>query len=141
MIRKMNANELDQVMQIWLQSNIDAHNFIPVNYWEGNYDLVKTMFPKADVYVYIDDDKLIGFIGIMDTYIAGIFVDKKVRSKGVGKQLLDYAKEIHHELTLHAYRQNERAVAFYEREGFKVINEDMDEKTSQREVEMEWKAK
>ena len=37
MIRKLNDNNIDAVMQIWKEENIKAHNFIPKEYtmiWE-----------------------------------------------------------------------------------------------------------
>ncbi|WP_306479953.1 GNAT family N-acetyltransferase [Mediterraneibacter sp.] len=34
-----------------------------------------------------------GFIGLMNEYIARIFVDKNCRSTGIGTQLLTYVKE------------------------------------------------
>ena len=33
MIRKMKSTDLDKVMDIWLFSNIQAHDFIPEEYW------------------------------------------------------------------------------------------------------------
>lgn len=34
MIRMFDARDLDQVMELWLNGNIEAHDFIPRNYWE-----------------------------------------------------------------------------------------------------------
>ena len=94
MIRKFRENDLDIIMQIWVETNIQAHNFIPKEYWINNYDMVKNMLPQAEVYVYEDDEtnQIDGFIGLADDYIAGIFVRNGVQSKGIGKQLLDYMK-------------------------------------------------
>ena len=38
MIRKMEKSDLDRVSKIWLDTNIKAHDFIPAQYWEKNYD-------------------------------------------------------------------------------------------------------
>lgn len=46
----------------------------------------------------------------------GIFVREDVRSRGIGKQLLDYAKEIKSSIRLSVYQKNTRAIAFYQRE-------------------------
>ena len=94
MIREFRENDLDIIMQIWVETNIQAHNFIPKEYWINNYDMVKNMLPQAEVYVYEDDktNQIDGFIGLADDYIAGIFVRNGVQSKGIGKQLLDYVK-------------------------------------------------
>ena len=49
MIRQMNETDLPEVMEIWLQTNEEAHDFIPADYWRENYDKVKTLLPQAEV--------------------------------------------------------------------------------------------
>ena len=61
------------------------------------------------------------------------------QSRGVGKQLLVRAKQDRKRLTLQAYEKNERAVHFYQREGFRVVYRDVDEGTGEAEYVMEWK--
>ena len=41
MIRMFDACDLDQVMELWLNGNIEAHDFIPRNYWESNAPMVR----------------------------------------------------------------------------------------------------
>lgn len=43
MIRKFKTDDLEQVMELWLATNISAHDFIPAKYWQDNYALVKEM--------------------------------------------------------------------------------------------------
>ena len=92
----------------------------------------------AEVYVYMMEGKIAGFIGIMEEYIAGIFVDRQARSKGIGKELLDYAKSRKTRLTLRVYQKNKRAVRFYEREGFQIQQKAVDENTGEKELLMAW---
>ena len=47
MIRKMKSTDLDKVMDIWLFSNIQAHDFIPEEYWRSNWQQVRSMLPEA----------------------------------------------------------------------------------------------
>lgn len=138
MIRKVEQNEIDLVMNIWLESNVKAHDFIGRGYWEGNFELVKEMLPDSEIFVYEQNHIIQGFIGLMDQYIAGIFVKADSQSKGIGKALLNYVKESHSELSLHVYRKNTRAVAFYVREGFDVAKEQADENTGEVELAMNW---
>ena len=77
MIRKFQKTDIEQIMKIWLNSNIEAHSFVPEKYWKSNFDMVKEQLPQADVYVSDCDGEIQGFIGIADSYIAGIFVDEK----------------------------------------------------------------
>ena len=143
MIRELQKTDIDTVSQIWLDANRDAHDFIPAEYWENNFLPVKEMLLQAEVYVYIDECKneIEGFVGMDQEYIAGIFVRKEVRSEGIGKALLDFVKEKKQELTLNVYRKNERAVRFYEREGFQIIDRTVDKSTDEKEYLMKWKGK
>ena len=140
MIREFRENDLDIIMQIWIDTNIQAHSFIPKEYWINNYDMVKEMMPQAEVYVYEDDEtnQIVGFIGLADDYIAGIFVRNGVQSQGIGKQLLDYMKCIKPRLSLNVYEKNKRAIRFYQREKFMVQSKSVDENTDEKELEMSW---
>lgn len=141
MIRNFKKSDLSIVMQIWLDTNIKAHSFIPKEYWTENFDLVKNLLPQAEVYVFEDDitNTIEGFIGITDNYIAGIFVSENSQSKGIGRQLLNIVKGIKNELTLSVYQKNERAVNFYHREDFKIQSINSDENTGEKEFLMLWK--
>lgn len=39
MIRQYNESDIDEVMYIWLDANINAHNFIHSDYWRSNYGM------------------------------------------------------------------------------------------------------
>ena len=138
MIREFKVNDLDTVMSLWLDTNIQAHDFIPQSYWMENYNNVKEMLPDATIYVYENKDVIQGFVGLMDNYIAGIFVEVSCQSMGLGKALLDYIKANHSELTLQVYKKNVRAVTFYLRESFVVSKEQQDENTGETELVMAW---
>ena len=142
-IKKMQERDLHAIMRIWLESNLEAHDFVDESYWKGNFDAVKEAISAAEVYVYVDDadnadDEPRGFIGLMDDYIAGLFVDGRFRSQGIGKLLLDHAKSVKSRLSLNVYRKNERAMAFYRREGFRIQAEGRDESTGEEELTMMW---
>lgn len=139
MIRKFQESDAGQVMQIWLSGNKDAHPFIPKEYWEANFEMVQDQLLQAEVFVYNMHGEIQGFIGIVDGYIAGIFMDKKYRSLGVGKKLLDHVKSKYPSLSLSVYQKNNRAIAFYFREGFSVLAEKIDEATGEAEYTMVWR--
>ena len=140
MVRKFETQDLDAVMQIWLQANLDAHAFIPASFWEAHFEMVRDLLPQAELYVHEDAGtrQIDGFIGLTENHIEGIFVVKSARSKGIGKALLDYAKSRKPRLDLSVYQKNERALAFYQREQFTVQSEGIDEDTSEAEIQMLW---
>lgn len=137
-MRRLKRTDIDCVADIWLDTNIKAHNFIPRQYWLDNFEAVKDMLIQAEIYVYEDAGEIQGFIGLSGDYIAGIFVRSKAQSGGIGKQLLDFVKGIKNRLTLNVYQKNIRAVSFYQREEFQIRFEDIDENTGEKEYFMEW---
>jgi len=96
------------------------------------------MMPQAKLHVYEQQKELAGFIGIMEEFIAGIFVSSDMQSKGIGKELLNYAKSDHNKLYLTVYKKNEHAVTFYLREGFIIESEQIDDATGEMEFVMAW---
>lgn len=138
MIRSFENKDLDQVMSIWLQVNMESHSFIEADYWKNNYEMVREMIPKAEVLVSEENGQIRGFIGLIDTYIAGIFVRAAEQSKGVGTGLLHTVMKSRDNLRLNVYKKNMRAVSFYQHYGFQIINQGIDESTSEEECTMEW---
>lgn len=139
MIREFKIKDLERVMESWLESNIDAHSFIDKKYWEDNYEMVKEILPSAEIYLYEENKNILGFVGLMENYIAGIFVEKNFHSQGIGRKLLDCCKSLKRELTLSVYEKNQKAYSFYIREGFQVVEKKIDENTNEIELVMYWR--
>ena len=127
-------------MEIWLNGNLEAHAFIPREYWESNAEAVKEQLLQAEIFVCEEEGKIQGFAGLQGNYLAGIFVEAGARSKGIGRELLNCVKEAHPVFFLHVYAENERAAAFYRREGLKVVSRKTEEDTGREEYTMEWRA-
>ncbi|PSJ31477.1 acetyltransferase [Peptostreptococcus russellii] len=138
MIKKFEIEDLDEIMNIWLETNISAHGFIKASYWKENFEMVEEMMMSSEIYLYKEDNKIYGFIGLIDDYIAGIFIKDKYQSRGIGKNLLDYVKSNRNRLLLSVYNKNNRAVEFYKREGFIIVKNEIDEANNEKEFVMEW---
>lgn len=139
MIRKFEKKDINAVMEIWKNENIRAHNFIAKEYWQDNYEYVKDILPKADIYVYILDEKIVGFVSVNKNYIEGIFIDINNQHSGIGTSLLDKIKENKDNLTLSVYKKNENAISFYEKNNFIIASENIDKSTNEIEYTMTWK--
>lgn len=138
MIQRFNIDDLEKIMEIWLSSNIDSHPFVDNNYWVNAYNSVKEELPKADVFVYKKEESLLGFIGVVSGYIAGLFVKKAERRSGVGAKLLNYVKENNLKLSLNVYKKNTSAVDFYLKNDFIIAQKRIDEDTDEEEFVMQW---
>ena len=141
MIRVLQKADIERVVDIWLDTNLKAHYFIPGQYWKDNIDLLKEMLPQAEVYVYENDCQIEGFIGLNDEYVEGIFVSGEMQSQGIGKILLNYAKDKRNKLHLNVYQKNARAISFYKREGFEIQHSGLDEATGEKDYVMTWQYK
>ena len=135
MIRLFEFQDLDKIMDIWLQGNLEAHSFIDAEYWKKNFDSVKSVLPNAEVYVYEEDGEILGFIGMDAEYIAGIFVAEGHKGQGIGHQLIERVKK-KKRLSLHVFDKNTGAMAFYLKEGFTVRERMTEKDTSERECLM-----
>ena len=141
MIRVVQKADITKVADIWLDTNIKAHNFIPAEYWKSNFKSVKEALLLAEVYVYEYDTEIQGFIGLSNEYIEGIFVSAEMQSQGIGKILLNYVKGKRNKLILNVYQKNTRAISFYQREGFEIQYSGLDEATGEKDYVMAWQQK
>ena len=47
MIRKFEERDLETVMELWLAGNLQAHSFIPEQYWKDSRELVRDLLDFA----------------------------------------------------------------------------------------------
>lgn len=139
MIRKLEKNDINDVMEIWKKENIKAHQFIKKEYWKHKYNYVKEILPNSEIYVYIVGSDIVGFIGLDQNYIEGIFVDTNNQCKGIGTLLLKKVKENRNTLTLSVYKKNTNAIKFYKKNSFVITSESIDKNTNEIEYTMEWR--
>ncbi|MGG7163393.1 N-acetyltransferase [Clostridium ihumii] len=140
MITKFKIEQLDELMKIWLETNIDAHSFIPKEYWIDKAPLVKKLLPSSDIYVFKECNTIKGFIGVIENgYIAGIFIKKEYQREGIGNKLIDYIKSKYENITLDVYNKNEKALNFYYKNNFKVLDSKFDEETKELEYTLFYK--
>lgn len=125
-------------MEIWLSGNLDAHPFVDPEYWRDHFAEVREAVSAAETLVFADHGQIQGFLGLVDCSVAGLFVRREYRSMGIGKALLDAAKQRHPQLTLHVYRDNSSAFQFYLREGFEILDTALDGDTGVWEYTMEF---
>ena len=92
MIRSFSPKDLDTIMRIWLEGNLDAHPFISPDYWISRSPLVREQLPLAKILVWESEETVLAFAGMQGEYLAGIFVDRSFRSRGIGGELFRQLK-------------------------------------------------
>ncbi len=140
MLRELREKDIDDVMKLWRDGNYKAHNFIPNEYWSNNYNKVQNEYlRKSDTIVYEEDGKIKAFISVTnDGYIGALFVSEEIQREGIGKILVNSAKEKYEKLSLRVFEKNINATLFYKAMGFKKVKSQIDEATSEKEYIMEW---
>ncbi|MEO1772157.1 GNAT family N-acetyltransferase [Candidatus Enterococcus ferrettii] len=131
-------SEIDELAQIWLASNLSAHAFIPAEYWQKNYTDVKELLTDARLFAYYREDKIVGFLGLMEQYIAGIFVRDAYQHQGIGKALMAEVKKQQTKLSLSVYAKNEQALHFYQKQNFVCTGSQVEQDTNELEYQMVW---
>ena len=83
-IRKYYEPDLKKVMRIWYDGNIEAHDFIPVSYWDRNFGYVSRLIPRTEVYVYEIDGQVVGFVGVDDAQAKHLILTEQFFDHPIG---------------------------------------------------------
>ncbi len=140
MIRKYNVSDTEKLLDIWLKSNIQSHCFIDCDYWNKMLPTVRKYYlPNTETFVFEDKRHIKGFISIIDDkYIGALFVAPEYQNNKIGTKLINYVKKIYPELSLKVFVKNDNALRFYQRHGFKIVDEQYDDSTKEKELLMSW---
>ncbi|MGL4956448.1 MAG: N-acetyltransferase [Bacteroidales bacterium] len=138
-IRKATKKDFDALVEIWYESSIMAHHFIAQEYWQKNKEAMRTQYlPSAEIYLSVNETVISGFVGLIENYLAALFVLPKYQGKGVGTLLVDEVKKQRNSLRLSVYKKNINGIEFYKSKGFSILSESIDQATKERECVMEW---
>ena len=112
----------------------EEKDFNPENFAKLLTDLILNKENKLNVL----KENIVGFIGINENYIEGIFIDTNNQCKGIGTSLLNKVKENRDNLTLSVYKKNINAINFYKKNDFIITSENIDKDTAEIEYTMTW---
>lgn len=126
----------DRLADIWLAASRIGHPFF------GEAELLDQQAKVRDVYLagaenwVLENDGLpLGFIGLIDNFIGGLFIDPVAHGSGFGKALVLHAAALKGTLDVEVYTANAVAIAFYRRLGFTEVSRSLqDEDGLSREV-------
>ena len=120
MIKKLTSNNIDYIEQIFnLEKEIFKSSAFSKSY-------LNTLIKGDDsfIYVYLIDDKVCGYLMILDSIdvyeILAIATIEKYRNKGIAQELLDKIKT--KDIFLEVRESNKVAINFYKKNNFKEIS-------------------
>lgn len=122
-LRESTAADIEQVFGVWQRSVAATHDFVSADDLAAIAALVRDQYlPNASFTLAVDaDDRVLAFMGMSGNEIDSLFVDSSARGTGVGRVLIEHARELRPEgLTVEVNEQNRQAVGFYQRMDFEV---------------------
>lgn len=138
-IRESHQVDLDYLVDIWYEASLDAHDFIAPNYWREQQVVMKEKYlPLSETYVISEGNGIVGFVSLVDDYLAALFIDVNVQGEGYGKALLNFVKDQRDFIQLTVYKKNQNAVDFYLKNHFSIKEQSIDQNTSEEEYVMHW---
>lgn len=122
-IRAYAAADKKMLSSLWYQASLEAHGFLGEARLQEQRKLVEDIYlEKAETWVACLDGRPVGFIGLLDSFVGGLFVAPSAQGHGIGRRLIAYALALKGQLMLEVYADNARACAFYRQLGFREIS-------------------
>ena len=124
MIRKYEEKDIDELLDVWYSASRLAHPLFKKEYFERERKkFTHPNLQRTETLVYEKDNKVVGFITLMDELVYTFFVDIDFQHSGIGRALMDYAKSIRPFLELYVFKDNEIGRNFYDKFGFIELSE------------------
>ena len=139
-IRKMEASESYEHLDLWMRSFTAGHPFIEDNFWQKYYNSVKESYVnEKDTYVYVYDNKIAGFISVaVDGTVRGIYVDPEYHNKRIGTKLAHFNQDKYMSLNMENYKKNRKALSYATYLGFLIVGANMKEENGEICYRLSW---
>ncbi|MDP0929530.1 acetyltransferase [Paracoccus onubensis] len=120
MIRRSRPDEGARIIEIWRGAVGATHDFLTPEDRLAIDEMVCGFLPHAPLWLAVDEnDYPLAFMLIDDGHMEALFVDPAWRGTGIGAALVRHGLMLHPKMTTDVNEQNDQAVRFYERMGFK----------------------
>lgn len=133
MIRKGTADDFEEIFAIINDAAIAYKGVIPADRWHEPYMSKEELQAQIEDGVrfscYVDNDEIIGVMGIQDKaevkLIRHAYVKTKQRNKGIGALLLqELIKDATQPILIGTWKAAAWAIRFYEKHGFRLVGEE-----------------
>ena len=123
-IRKYEDNDLTDVLSVWESASAVAHPFLTDEFLDQERNNIPNMYlPNAETWVAEEGGQVIGFIALIDDEVGAIFVGTEFHHMGVGRALMDRAKDLRGTLDVEVFKENKIGRKFYSGYGFELLIE------------------
>ena len=128
-IRLATGADHDYLTLLWRRSIEATHDFLPSAEVERLFEDVRRRYLPGVESLWVaelqvasaEGGRPVGFMGCNGVQVEMLFVDPASFRCGVGAALQAHAKAAHQQLALDVNEQNPQALAFYKRQGFRIV--------------------
>ena len=139
-IRAYRQDDQEAIMRIWYEASKVGHPFISEEALrKDRQEIIDVYIPIAKQWVAKADGSIGGFIAMIDNQIGGLFVDPHSHKRGIGTALIEHVRPMFPTLTVCVFKKNPNAIRFYEKSGFRLVEERISEYHGFLELFMETK--
>ena len=122
MVNSATQKDYPAIIELWELSVRASHFFLPEEYLQRIKNLLPSILPAVRLFVYVDKNNTIkGFLGVSEEKIEMLFIHPDKTGQGIGSLLNKFAIEQLHTDKVDVNEQNEQAVGFYKKIGYKVV--------------------
>jgi putative acetyltransferase len=140
-VREYRKSDLEAVLSSWEEATRLAHPFMTDEFIsQERKNVAEIYLPNTDMWVVETDNKVEGFIALMGNEVGAIFLQPDFHGRGAGKALMDKAQELHGDLEVEVFKENDIGRKFYSQYGFKLLGEKLHEPTGQQVLRLKFTA-
>lgn len=130
-------DDRDAVLDVWYRASARAHSFLPEDFFDAERrQIAEDWLPTAETTVYELEGSVVGFLSLVGNEVGGLFVDPEHQGRGIGRTLMDGARDSRPFLELDVFEANAAARGFYEAYGFVYVDRHTNEATGHNELRL-----
>lgn len=136
-IRPYSEDDLGAVLDVWYRASLIAHSFLSEEFFAAERrQIVERWLPIAETTVYESGGSVVGFLSLIGNEVGAIFVDPDYQGRGIGRALMDGARDSLPFLELGVFEANSSGRGFYDAYGFEFVDRQVNEATGFPELRL-----
>lgn len=143
-IVEFSPDQTDELVAMWRASFEHGVGITDPHPIEEQRDfLLNELAPNHEIRVALANGQIAGFIAASPESISALYVHVDHLGRGIGTQLLEWAKNRSEDgkLWLHTFESNLVAQRFYEKNGFTLIERGFEEHWQLADIKYEWSSR
>jgi putative acetyltransferase len=136
-LRPYATADADELIDVWYRASLIAHPFLSEEFLERERaEILEHWLPIAESTVYETEGRVVGFVALIGNEVGGIFVDPDHQGRGVGRALMNHARDSRPFLELDVFEANAIGRRFYHAYGFRLVDRHVNEVAGQPELRL-----